>query len=394
MLGGLFSNKSTAAVFVDYEHWSYGYKNIFSMRPNVEEWYKELKEEYNVKSITFFGDFHGSSIERDLERLEKLSKNVVHTASTKDGVDKDFTDFIILDAIYREAAKKNSPEVFIIFTGDAHFNLAIKYLRELKKKVIVYGVKHSLSNKLKASANSYVEMPRSNQERKYYYDAILQSLYILKKRENIMPKGSEQLTNARKEEIINACAKLYTTMNFKDITLKQISLETTFTRTSIYNYFQTKEEIFLALFQREYDLWTADIRQIFEKYEAMTVDEFASALAHTLEKRECLLKLLSMNHYDMESRSRLDNLVEFKKSYGNSMAAVTHCLEKFFPKMTIHDIQDFLYVFFPFLFGIYPYTYVTEKQTEAMEEAHTEYVLLSLYEITYSCIKKLLADAE
>ena len=30
-----------------------------------------------------------------------------------------------------------------------------------------------------------------------------------------MPKGSEQLTNARKEEIINACAKLYTTMNFK-----------------------------------------------------------------------------------------------------------------------------------------------------------------------------------
>lgn len=209
-----------------------------------------------------------------------------------------------------------------------------------------------------------------------------------------MPKGSEQLTNARKEEIINACAKLYTTMNFKDITLKQISLETTFTRTSIYNYFQTKEEIFLALFQREYDLWTTDIRQIFEKYEVMTVDEFASALAHTLEKRECLLKLLSMNHYDMERRSRLDNLVEFKKSYGNSMAAVTHCLEKFFPKMTIHDIQDFLYVFFPFLFGIYPYTYVTEKQTEAMEEAHTEYVLLSLYEITYSCIKKLLADAE
>ena len=32
-----------------------------------------------------------------------------------------------------------------------------------------------------------------------------------------MPKGSEQLTNARKEEIINACAKLYKTMNFKDI---------------------------------------------------------------------------------------------------------------------------------------------------------------------------------
>ena len=33
-----------------------------------------------------------------------------------------------------------------------------------------------------------------------------------------MPKGSEELTNARKEEIINACASLYETMGFKDIT--------------------------------------------------------------------------------------------------------------------------------------------------------------------------------
>ena len=53
----------------------------------------------------------------------------------------------------------------------------------------------------------------------------MNQLYILKKRENIMPKGSEQLTNARKEEIINACAKLYTTMNFKDITLNRLVLK-------------------------------------------------------------------------------------------------------------------------------------------------------------------------
>ena len=46
-----------------------------------------------------------------------------------------------------------------------------------------------------------------------------------------MPKGSEELTQARKKEIINACAKLYETRNFKDITLKDIGAETSFTRT-------------------------------------------------------------------------------------------------------------------------------------------------------------------
>ena len=67
-----------------------------------------------------------------------------------------------------------------------------------------------------------------------------------------MPKGSAELTNARREEILAACRKLYETMSFKEITLKEIGQQTSFTRTSIYNYFETKEEIFLALFQREY----------------------------------------------------------------------------------------------------------------------------------------------
>ena len=77
-----------------------------------------------------------------------------------------------------------------------------------------------------------------------------------------MPKGSPELTRARKEEIIDACRSLYETRSFKEITLKEIGQQTSFTRTSIYNYFETKEEIFLALYEREYDRWNADLESI------------------------------------------------------------------------------------------------------------------------------------
>ena len=40
-----------------------------------------------------------------------------------------------------------------------------------------------------------------------------------------MSKGSSELTNARKEEIVSACAKLYETMSFKEITIKEIGNE-------------------------------------------------------------------------------------------------------------------------------------------------------------------------
>ena len=97
-----------------------------------------------------------------------------------------------------------------------------------------------------------------------------------------MPKGSPELTNARKEEIIAACRRLYETMSFKDITLKEIGQQTSFTRTSIYNYFETKEEIFLALFAQEYECFTSDLDSLCEQKESLTLDELSSALAHAL----------------------------------------------------------------------------------------------------------------
>ena len=45
--------------------------------------------------------------------------------------------------------------------------------------------------------------------------------------------------------------------------------------------------------------------------------------------------------------------------------------------MTDAAIQNFIYLFFPFMFGIYPYTAVTDKQRSAMEEAGVDYVYQS-----------------
>ena len=115
-----------------------------------------------------------------------------------------------------------------------------------------------------------------------------------------MPARSEERTNARKEEIINACEMLYQTMNFKDITIKEIGNVTSFSRTSIYNYFETKEEIFLALLKREYDAWILDLHKIVEEHESMDDEQIASAIAKSLDQRHQLLKILSMNHYDLE----------------------------------------------------------------------------------------------
>ena len=207
-----------------------------------------------------------------------------------------------------------------------------------------------------------------------------------------MIKGTPELIAGRREEIINACEKLYKTMSFKEITLKEIGNEVPFSRPTIYNYFQTKEEIFLALFEREYDRWNEDLTAILNGDAVLSANELAEMLAHSLARRQQLLKLLSMNNYDMEANSRQELLTSFKTAYGESMRLVCLLLEKYRPEMTVEQIQNFIYIFFPFMFGIYPYTAVTEKQKMAMQEAGVDYVYQSIYEITYTCLIRLLGE--
>ena len=205
-----------------------------------------------------------------------------------------------------------------------------------------------------------------------------------------MPKGSPERTAARKEEIISACEKLYQTMSFKDITLKEIGNETSFSRPTIYNYFQTKEEIFLALYEREYDRWNGELTDILRNNEILTKKQIAEKIATSIANREQLLKLLSMNNYDMEANSRPELLTSCKVAYGESMKNVCRILMKFCPEKSAQEIRGFIYVFFPFMFGIYPYTAVTDKQRDAMKQANVDFVYHSIFEITNNCLLKIL----
>lgn len=206
-----------------------------------------------------------------------------------------------------------------------------------------------------------------------------------------MTRSAEERITARREEIVDACEKLYQTKSFKEVAIKEIGEVTTFTRTSVYNHFQTKEEIFLGLLKREYDLWVCDLERIIEDHESMTNDGIADSLAKSLEPRVRLLKLVSMNLYDMEDNSRLENIVELKTAYKKSMNAVGDILAKFRPDLSSDRRLNFVFVFFPFVLGVYPYAFSTEKQIEAMKLAGFDLKKRpTLYELVYNCARQML----
>lgn len=193
----------------------------------------------------------------------------------------------------------------------------------------------------------------------------------------------------RREEILDVAEDLYLELPFKDINIKEIGNRLSFTRTAIYTYFDNKEEIFLALLEREYIEWEEDLQQLLEK-EQLSREAFARALSQSLEQRFLLLKILTVDMAAIDAKSRMEPLIAFKAVYGRSLQLLEQLLERHFPKRSQQDNQAFVFSFFPFLYGVYPYTEVTDKQKEAMAQAAVPFVYMTVGEMIENCILHLL----
>lgn len=184
----------------------------------------------------------------------------------------------------------------------------------------------------------------------------------------------------RREEIIDACEKLYKEVGFKNVNIKLIGENTSFSRTSIYNYFETKEEIFLALVEREYLKWNNDLLKIFNENDKLSKSDFIEKIALSLSKRKNLLKLISMNMYEMEENSSFESVKKYKLAYTESVNLLRKCIIKFLNK-NYEESTSVVFTFFPFMIGIYPYSAVTKKQKEAIEDIGFVYDYYSDFEL-------------
>ena len=120
-----------------------------------------------------------------------------------------------------------------------------------------------------------------------------------------MSRMSRDVVQRRPDEIVEACRQLYETHTFHEITLKDISERTSLSRPSIYNYFSTKEEIFLALLKKEYAMWADDLEAIL-RAPSMDASYFSQVMAAALDRRQMMLRIQCMDLYEIEEHSGME----------------------------------------------------------------------------------------
>lgn len=148
----------------------------------------------------------------------------------------------------------------------------------------------------------------------------------------------------------------------------------------------------LGLLIREYDLWCKELEAIVEKAGVLNRSELSRYIAHTLEDKDILLRILNMNLYEIEQNSRVERLAEFKIRFKRLIAVLNEILRSYKPDISAAECEEFCETFSAFLFGVFPFTKHSEKQLEAMRIADVHIREPSIFQMVYQCLVKLLPE--
>ena len=178
---------------------------------------------------------------------------------------------------------------------------------------------------------------------------------------------TEEQKEKRIAEIVAATERLYEKYCFEDITFVLIAEEADFTRSNLYKYFSSKEEIFLEFLRQDIEKWRKNLVTKFKSDKDYFVTDFVEIWVNTLVKHKRLLELIAILFSFLEKNTTVESLIEFKLSIKNDLEQLIGLICRIFPDLTEQKAADFVYLQFASAVGLYQMTDHSENQLKAME---------------------------
>lgn len=179
---------------------------------------------------------------------------------------------------------------------------------------------------------------------------------------------SEKQKEVRVSEIVAATERLYKKYSFDEITFVLIAEEANFTRSNLYKYFNSKEEIFLEFLKQDIIAFRKDVVKSYKKNKNYTPEEFVSIWVGILNSHGRMLDLLSILFHFLEKYSSVESVAEFKFSIKEELTILIGLLCETFPGLMPDKALEFLYLFTSMSVGLHQMTTYTDNQIQAMEE--------------------------
>lgn len=117
----------------------------------------------------------------------------------------------------------------------------------------------------------------------------------------------------RRDDILRAAERLWAHTPYADLSMNQVARETKLAKGTLYLYFDTKEELFLALLTEHLGRWLTEVTALLDERQPRTPGEVADVLVASSRGHEALRRLLILLGTVLEHNVSLELTLGFKR---------------------------------------------------------------------------------
>ncbi|MBI4927729.1 MAG: TetR/AcrR family transcriptional regulator, partial [Anaerolineae bacterium] len=130
----------------------------------------------------------------------------------------------------------------------------------------------------------------------------------------------------RRQQILSCAADWFDSHSFEQISMQQVAQHCGMAKGTLYLYFSTREEVFLALLEEEFVLWfnalSARLSEIDMADKSERMLAFSHALTSSLAQRPRLLRLIPLLHSVLEQNIPRAAAVRFKRLLMSNLQSI------------------------------------------------------------------------
>jgi AcrR family transcriptional regulator len=207
------------------------------------------------------------------------------------------------------------------------------------------------------------------------------------KRKRSRRAHSLEAKTARREDILYAAMKLFGSKPIESISMDEIAQFSGIAKGTLYLYFRTKEEVFLALLQRSYAQW-------LDRFDAWLEGEGSAAtaaewIARSLSLEKRLLRLLAALHGSFEQNLEADAVREFKSWQAQRLDRTSERIAQKFEGITKNASMRFMLQVQCLAIGVFLMSHPSQKVAAILREKNHEKLRVdfeSLFKATLAAV--------
>jgi len=138
----------------------------------------------------------------------------------------------------------------------------------------------------------------------------------------------------RKEAIYQAAFSLFKKNGYDKVSFNGIAVEAGFTKSNMYRYFSSKEDIFLNVFADLFEQWVEEFRKRLQQLaQNAPAQQFAKSWVGSMLEQPKFLDLIPILFISLERNSSFEQLLEFKRLAMGLLFSITIDITRIYPEI-------------------------------------------------------------